>query len=160
MRNFSLLFILICLLSCNSKQVMSTYTSLPSVWEKDQQISFDFNAPDSIQAYNLFLTVRNNNAYDFSNLFVITTLKTPQNNTVVDTLEYAMAKTNGAWLGTGFSEIKESKLWYKEHFMFPQTGTYTLSIEHAMRKNGNVLGVSSLKGIMEIGFSIEHLTHD
>lgn len=142
--------------SCNSKQVASNHIAIPTAWEKHNAIPFNFKAPDSTQPYNLFFTVRNTNAYEFSNLFVITTLKSPQQNTTIDTLEYEMAAPNGKWLGDGFLEAKEHKLWYKEQFIFPQNGTYTLTVEHAMRENGSVLGVSNLKGIIELGFSIEH----
>ena len=103
----------------------------------------------------MFINLRNNNDYEFSNLFLIVGLKTPSNNKTIDTLEYQMTAPNGEWLGSGFSEIKENKLWYKGAFQFKEDGNYTLTIEHAIRKNGNVNGVEQLKGITEIGYRLE-----
>ena len=57
---------------------------------------------------------------------------------IVDTLEYKMAQPNGELLGTGFTDVKENKLWYKENFTFNESGTYLIKLQHAMRENGNI----------------------
>lgn len=101
--------------------------------------------------------IRNNEEYDFSNLFLITTLQLPDNKAVIDTLEYEMATPEGKWLGYGYSSVKESKLWLKENFRFSPSGKYTLKIEQAMRKVGENEGVSLLKGITEVGFQVEKI---
>ena len=144
------------IVACDSKQVLDQYESLPGQWSKNQTVSFNFQAPDTTNAYNLFLNLRNNNDYAFSNLFLIVSLETPNDYKMVDTLQYAMTNPDGSWLGTGFSDIKENKLWYKENLKFKAAGTYKLSIDHAMRKNGSVLGIDELQGITEVGFRIEN----
>jgi hypothetical protein len=60
-------------------------------------------------------------------------------------------------LGNGFSDIKESKLWYKENMVFTKKGKYKLSIQQAVRQTGKIQGVEKLDGITEIGFRIESL---
>lgn len=79
----------------------------------------------------------------------------PNGKVIVDTLEYKMAYPNGKWMGNGFSDIKENKLWYKENVQFSEIGTYQINIRHAMRQNGEVEGIDDLQGITEVGFSIE-----
>jgi gliding motility-associated lipoprotein GldH len=69
-----------------------------------------------------------------------------------------MAKPNGELLGSGFTDIKENKLWYKEGIVFNESGEYTINIQHAMRENGKVNGVVNLEGITEVGFRIENPT--
>jgi gliding motility-associated lipoprotein GldH len=135
--------------------VLDDYETLPKVWKKSDSISFSFKSPDTLKAYDVFLNLRNNNDYEFSNLFLIVGLETPSNNKSIDTLEYQMTAPNGEWLGTGFSEIKENKLWFKEAIQFKENGDYLLTIEHAIRENGNVNGVTQLKGITEIGYRLE-----
>ena len=66
-----------------------------------------------------------------------------------------MADKTGRFLGNGFSEIKENKLYYKENITFPTRGEYTVSITQAMRKNGDINGIQSLNGITDVGFRIE-----
>lgn len=66
-----------------------------------------------------------------------------------------MAKPNGELLGEGFTDVKENKLWYKEGVRFDEIGDYSITIQHAMRNNGEVNGVDNLKGITDVGFRIE-----
>lgn len=152
--------IVLCLLfltsvACDSKSVFDDYETVPEVWNKDKTISFKVSPPDSTKAYNLFVNLRNTNAYKYNNLFLIVEMNFPHGKSIVDTLEYKMAKPNGEFLGTGLSSVKENKLWYKEGVVFNESGEYTVKIKHAMRENGEVNGVANLEGITDIGFRIE-----
>jgi gliding motility-associated lipoprotein GldH len=132
---------------------------VPNQWHKDSIASFKFQAPDTINNYNLYVNLRNTDAYKFNNLFLIVELNYPNGKAVKDTLEYKMAAPNGELLGTGFSDLKENKLWYrgyKNPFKFEEEGDYTVNIQHAMRNNGEVFGVENLEGITDIGFRVEH----
>jgi len=80
----------------------------------------------------------------------------PNGKTEKDTLEYKMAEPSGKLLGTGYTDIKENKLWYKEGFVFNETGIYTVKIQQAMRERGKVKGVENLDGITDVGFRIEN----
>ena len=110
---------------------------------------------DTIQRKNLFINIRNNNEYSYSNLFLITQLEFPNGKKIVDTLEYEMTDVSGRFLGNGLTDIKENKLFYKENVVFPNSGDYKVSISQAMRKSGEVKGIKLLNGITEVGFRIE-----
>ena len=151
----SLLFISL-LLGCNNGVEYSQYASLPDGWEAHNPVLFQVEVTDSLTPKDIFIMVRNTEQYPFSNLFLITKMEEPKSNKViVDTLEYEMATPEGKWLGDGYSAIKESKLWYKEQFVFPTKGKYNLKIEQAMRKIGDNEGVTVLKGITEVGLRVE-----
>ena len=157
-RSFLLILLLaFVFISCDSDRVFDDYKSLPSQWNKDSILTFNFKNIDTLQTYNLFINVRNNNDFEYSNLFLISEIQFPQGKVITDTLEYEMAAPNGKWLGTGFGDVKENKLWYKEKVRFPESGNYKVSIKHAMRKNGSEQGIENLKGITEIGFRIEKI---
>ena len=66
-----------------------------------------------------------------------------------------MTDEKGRFLGSGMSEIKENKLFYKEAKVFSESGNYTLTIRQAMRKNGSVAGIEELKGLTDVGLRIE-----
>lgn len=151
-----LLMLFFVFMSCDSKQVFDKYKSVPKKWHKDSIISFKINPPDSINAYNLFVNLRNTNAYKYNNLHVIVEMVFPHGKTIKDTLEYRMAEPSGKLLGSGYTEIKENKLWYKEQVVFSEAGEYTVNIQHAMRENGKVNGVIELQGVTDIGFRIEN----
>ena len=151
---FSLVFFLV-LASCDSNRVFDIYKSVPNAWHKDSIVSFKVNPPDSTNAYNLFVNLRNTSDYKFNNLFLIVEMAFPHGKTLKDTLEYRMADPTGKLLGTGITGVKENKLWYKEQVVFKEAGVYTVNIQHAMRENGKVNGVVELEGITDIGFRIE-----
>ncbi|MHA7942529.1 gliding motility lipoprotein GldH [Formosa sp. 3Alg 14/1] len=152
------LSILFVFASCDSGHMFDAYKSVPGAWNKDNVVQFDFTPPDTTNAYNLFVNIRNNNDYKYSNLFLIVDLEFPHGKSLTDTLEYKMAKPNGEFLGAGAGSIKENKLWYKEGFILNESGQYKVKIQHAMRENGKVNGVINLEGITDVGFRIEKPT--
>ncbi|MBE7647270.1 gliding motility lipoprotein GldH [Tenacibaculum finnmarkense] len=144
------------IISCDSKSVYDTYTTLSEgSWNKNNAVVFTFDVKDSIHKKNLFINLRNNEDYAYSNLFLITQLRFADGQVLVDTLEYDMTDTSGKFLGKGFSGVKENKLFYKENITFPTTGTHTFKVTQAMRKNGKIEGIKELKGITQVGFRIE-----
>lgn len=145
--------------SCDSKSVFDEYQSLPNQWNMQNELVFQFEAPDTINNYNLYINLRNNKDFEFSNLYLITGLEYPNGKTIIDTLEYKMADANGELLGEGFTNVKENKLWYKGYntpFIFHEEGTYTFKVKQAMRKFNQVNGVDKLDGVTEVGFRIEN----
>ncbi len=150
---FSVLFFV--LMSCDSNQVFDSYTSVGKSWNKDNVVSFEFEAKDTLAEYNMFLNLRANNDYPFSNIFLITSIESPNATIKVDTLEYIMAAPDGRMLGNGFSDIKESKLWYKANYRFTEIGVHSIKIEQAQRARGKTEGIEELEGILDVGFRIE-----
>lgn len=143
------------LVCCNSNSVYSEYQPITNaVWSRSDTASFTLSEIDSIQNYNVFINIRNDQNFPYSNLFLITSLHTPNGEVLQDTLEYNMALTDGTWLGKGSGSLKENKLWYKENIVFSPSGVYTIEVAHAMRKNGNVSGVVNLEGITDVGIEI------
>ena len=146
----------ICAYSCDSNRVYDEYESISNTWNKDSIVAFKLPVMDSVPEYNLFINLRNNNDFAYSNLFLIAQIHFPQGKVITDTLEYEMAVPGGQWLGTGFGDVKENKLWYKEKVRFNEPGQYKISIQHAMRKSGSETGIKDLEGITQVGLRIEH----
>ncbi|MEB8346341.1 gliding motility lipoprotein GldH [Flavobacteriaceae bacterium KMM 6898] len=156
LKNILPILALMVLASCETNTVHSEYKATnDGYWNKDNTITFQFTEQDSLSKNNIFINIRNDETYFYSNLFLIAELNFPTGETIKDTLEYEMSKPDGEWLGTGQGSLKENKLWYKENVVFPVKGVYTLQISHAMRKNGSVEGIMDLKGITDVGFQIE-----
>jgi gliding motility-associated lipoprotein GldH len=154
LNNFVLVFLIAgTLFSCDKKRVFDDYKSVGDAWHKDSVVSFTLPDLDSTKRYDLFITLRDNNNYPYNNLFLIVSLELANGFTKVDTLEYQMTDPDGVLLGDGFSDIKESKLFYKENVRF--RGKYKMNIKQAVRENGKVPGVTQLEGITEVGLRIE-----
>lgn len=155
----SLLFIFaaVLLVSCDKKRVFDQYKSLGKTWHKDSIASFTYNNQDTTKAYDLFVNLRSNNDYPFNNIFLIVAMEAPGGLTKVDTLEYQMANPDGSLLGSGFSDVKESKLYFKGKYKFQSVGDYKIGIRQAVRQTGKVAGVQELAGVTEVGFRVEKL---
>lgn len=155
-----LLFLgLLFLVSCDKNRIYDEYETLPNQWHKDSIVDFQLTAPDTLNDYNLFINLRNNSDYRYSNLFLITEIHFPKGKVISDTLQYQMTEPSGEWLGTGFGDIKENKFWYKENFRFTEDGDYVVTVQQAMRKRDSVMGIENLEGITEVGFRIEDINN-
>ncbi|WP_299680060.1 gliding motility lipoprotein GldH [uncultured Dokdonia sp.] len=149
------ILLVITMISCDTNRVYDNYQTVTNGWNINESIQFEISDVDSITPHNVFITLRNTNEYKYSNLFLITKMDFPNGKQLTDTLEYPMATPEGKWLGTGFNDVKENKLWYKEGVRFRESGTYNFSIKHAVRKNGSITGDERLEGITEVGLRIE-----
>jgi gliding motility-associated lipoprotein GldH len=156
-RSILLVLATILLVSCNDKSIFDQYKSVGNNWHKDSIVSFKLPKLEANKKYNLFVNIRDNADYQYSNLFLIVSLEHPNHTIKVDTLEFEMATPEGELLGNGFSDVKQSKLVYKQKERFTQRGNYKVKIQQATRQTGKIVGETHLKGITEVGFRIESL---
>jgi len=126
------------------------------LWNSNEPVEFLIENSDTISKKNVFINIRNNKNYEFSTLFLISKIEFPDGTKVVDTLEYEMTDPEGNWLGSGYTDIKENKLFYKEAVVFEKSGIYKFTIQHATRSINDVEGNKPLKGITDVGLSIEN----
>jgi gliding motility-associated lipoprotein GldH len=124
-------------------------------WRSENNIDFLVSNSDTISTNNVFITIRNNKNYEFSSLFLIAKMEFPSGYQVVDTLEYEMTDSFGKWLGSGFTDIKENKLFYKEKVIFSEKGDYKFKVYQATRGVNDIEGKIPLQGITDVGLRIE-----
>lgn len=156
---FQLLLVFLLVVSCDSKMIFDQYQPIKNhQWSSENKIEFIVENIDTISKKNVFINIRNNKDYEFSSLFLIAKIEFPKGIRVIDTLEYEMADIQGKWLGTGFTDVKENKLFYKENVVFSEKGTYKFSIQQVTRSISDIEGKNPLKGITDVGLSIEMYT--
>ena len=99
MRSLSSCFLAVMLLaSCNTNIIKSEYRSIKDgVWNKDNVLEFTLSEMDTLEGHDIFINIRNDNTFPYSNLFIITSLTTPEGEVTKDTLEYAMSLPDGTW---------------------------------------------------------------
>ena len=153
-RNFFYL-IFICFSCINNNSVIE-YKNFNSGWEANDKAQFMISS-FSGEAVNFILHIRNNNNYAFSNIFLIASVEVDGELFSRDTLEYELANSKGEWLGDGFTEVKESRLWWKEDFIVPKGKQINVIIEHAVRSNGIEGGIKNLEGIIGVGLLTEKI---
>lgn len=155
----SILFgFIIVLQACYNDTVYSEYMHLDNAeWRQEQNLKFTIPVKDTTALNNVFINIRNTKDYAYSNLFLITQMTFPDKTKVVDTLEYEMTDAQGNFLGSGFSDIKENKLFYKEKVRFTLPGNYLFEVRQAMRERNAVQAVNPLTGVKDVGISIEKI---
>ena len=96
---FLFFFSMLAIGSCMSD---AEYTDFRTVAKTglEEAVVFELNnALDTKKPNNLYLYLRNDNSYAFTNIFLICTLKAGDQLVVQDTLEYALAAPDGICFG-------------------------------------------------------------
>ncbi len=135
--------------ACDRNRIFEAYEKLPETgWHKDSLLTFPVPIDNTVQPNNLYINVRNDIKYKYSNLWLFIKIEEPGETAVADTFEVVLANPAGKWLGDGFGGIKTTQVLYKRNVYFTKTGKYKVTIQHGMRDY-------VLKGITDIGFRVE-----
>jgi gliding motility-associated lipoprotein GldH len=147
-------FLFVILLSCDSNKVYEEYVEIDNgVWERENIISFDFEAEDTTTAHNTYINIRNTGDYPYSNVYLFVKMEGPSGNLLIDTVNCILADNRGIWLGSGIGDLWDLKIPYFGGFKFAQKGKYRVSFEQAMRVE------DGLKGITDVGIRVEKAKH-
>jgi gliding motility-associated lipoprotein GldH len=140
---------LLLIAGCQSNNVYQDVKDIPGEgWSKNNILSYKFNISDTLQPYHVLLNIRNTTKYPYRNLYLFIETTSPQGHSVRDTFECTLADERGRWYGKGWGDVYENEIPYKQYIRFPDSGTYTIDIQQAMRTN-------SLKHITDIGVIVE-----
>ncbi len=142
---------LVLLFSCHRKSVYSDYKALKGAkWHQDSILRFDMTVPDSTKIYNLFLNVRNEGRYPYSNLFLFVKIIPPKGKILNDTIELSLASPEGKWFGHGLGDLYDMKYPYKQATFFPSAGYYRFEVRQGMRSEDGFL-----RGIHDFGITLD-----
>jgi gliding motility-associated lipoprotein GldH len=151
-RNLSflyLVFLVISLVSCDSKRFYEENKSIENgVWLNTNFPTFKVNITDTLARYNLYLNVRNDGTYPYSNVYFFIHTVLPNGRAATDTVECQLADPDGKWRGSGLGSLKFNRFLFQRMMAFPRKGSYRFELEQAMR-------VKELKGIRDVGIRIE-----
>ena len=117
-------------------------------WEVQDKFKTQFEVTDTVSNFNFFVTLRNTNDYPYQNVFVFLRTDFPNGKSKLDTINCPLADAKGKWLGKGFSGVYDNRILFMARKRFPLMGSYSISIEHAMRDE-------ELPGILDVGVRIE-----
>lgn len=130
--------------SCNTDTVYSQFVPISSgEWQVDSVASFDYTIADKTVDYQMVVYVRHTERYPYQNMWLFV-----GDGQHLDTIEFYLADDRGQWLGNKHHGFIEMPVLYETAKHFPDTGTYTLTIQHGMRD-------SLLRGVMDIGLEIQ-----
>lgn len=134
---------LMSLTSCRRDIVYSRYYTIPSgEWHVDSTIRFDYRIDDAATDYRMIVYLRHTERYPYQNMWLF--VGDAQRR---DTIEFYLADDRGQWLGDTHNGFIEMPVLLDENRHYPDTGTYYLEVQHAMRD-------TLLRGITDLGLEI------
>lgn len=121
-------------------------------WNWNFQPEINFNITDTAVAYNIYITLRHTEAYEYRNLWLLVSTKLPGDTAYKkDRIELPLQSPDGKWISaTGMDDIWEHRILLFKEVIFKKTGTYSIRLEQNMRDN-------PLLHVMNAGIRIEKL---
>ena len=118
------------------------------IWPAERFYRFEVPVRDTVSSYNIYLQVRNDGRYEYSNLWLFIRTNSPTGAVLRDTLECRLANEQGRWQGTGSGGRFNLEIPLRYRVRFPNPGTYIFEIDQGMRNK-------ELKYITDLGIRIE-----
>ncbi len=136
--------------SCSERGVIKNESKAISneTWSEKEPILFEFDIKDTVNYFDVLITLRNNENYEWSNVYLFSDLSFPNGKTRRDTLEITLADKYGNWLGNNSGTLITTEARLINHRKFPLSGAYKMLITHGMR-------VKELKNVSSIGLKIK-----
>lgn len=135
--------------SCGEQAVYEQFRSVSERgWYKDSVVTFDVEIEDTTAAYQVVWYLRNNNDYPYSNIYLFRKIASERGVEFADTAEFFLADPYGRWLGKGVGELKTNTWPFRKDLLyFNREGTYTFSLQQAMRTD-------YLEGVEDVGLGV------
>lgn len=146
MRKTMFLFsaVLACAFSaCRSDIVYSHFNPMKSEkWHIDSVQQFNYPITDVQSGYQVLVYVRHTERYPYQNMWLFI-----DNGLRRDTIEFYLADDRGRWLGDKKHGFIEMPVLMEQDYHYPDTGSYSLAIQHGMRD-------SLLRGVTDVGVEV------
>jgi len=121
-------------------------------WERSFKPSVQFNITDTLNTYNIYVTLRHTHAYDYNNIWLNISFQLPGDTLSKQRVNLQLADEKG-WLGTGMDDIFETRqLITGQPIRFRKAGQSTFTLEQIMRD-------SPLRHVMNVGIRVEKALH-
>jgi gliding motility-associated lipoprotein GldH len=140
------------LMGCDATRIEENQIDLPDrLWVHQRPVYFTFRVDDPGKAYNLLTSFRNSDDYPYSRLFVTwrladsVGLELDSKMEAIYLFDPKSGKPNGR---SAIGDLFTHDIPLREGYTFPHRGTFTLSLQQAMRDD-------SLKGVASVGFRLE-----
>lgn len=126
--------------------------ALPNAgWTSSFKPEFEMQITDTQALYDVFILLRNDDSYNFSNLWVKLHILPPGDSLykIYDRVELPLSDAKGNWLGRNFGDTWEQKVEIaaNDSTIFNKPGVYKVKFEHIMRTD-------PLYGLLNIGLNI------
>jgi gliding motility-associated lipoprotein GldH len=145
---FAAILLAVAAFSCHRGTYYSGTTEMKDgQWSMYDPAGFTCIFDDTLQVYDINLSVRTSTAYPYRNLFLFIETTFPSGFITADTVQAMLTDEKGRWLGRGAGDIRELTIPYKSYVYFPEKGEYHFSVIQGMRD-------TILKGVYDLEFRV------
>jgi gliding motility-associated lipoprotein GldH len=141
--------------SCTTIDLYEKSVSIPGhSWKNSYKPSFTFTIKDTSSTYDLFLVLRHNDKYNYNNIWLNISIKSPGSDSVKTfKADRQLATNERGWLANGMDDIYEHRIGLTDKLVendisLRKPGDYTFVIEQIMREN-------PLDNVFNVGLRIE-----
>ena len=132
------------LTSCNSDVLLSEKWEWKNQeWVVDDPRMITIESTDTTALYSLDLEVEHARSYPFRNIYIRTRTTFPSGKEITSVTSLELTDALGHWAGDCGRKNCTLELPLQSRFTFPESGTYTWTIEPFMRMD-TIRGISSL----------------
>ncbi|MGB3617312.1 MAG: gliding motility lipoprotein GldH [Catalinimonas sp.] len=139
------------LAACDPARIYEKNLEVPGAsWVEDSLVTFEFEVPDSTQAYNVYYNVRNSLDYPFYNLYLTYYLEDSSGREVSSRLQELTLfdPKTGEPRGSSLSDLFDHQILGLPGYRFPHAGRYTFKLKQYMRQD-------PLPGVLNVGIRVE-----
>lgn len=147
-----ILYILLCasvlMASCSSGVISSDHCNLPeNGWAMQDTVWLTLSVPDTVQTYDVALTLRHTDVYAYQNLWFFVQAYDSTGGVRGDTVMACLADDRGQWLSTRAGRYYSGYVTMWRDVVFANAGTYNFAIVQGMRD-------SVVTGIADVGLEL------
>lgn len=123
--------------ACGRDQVLADqFVPIPDrSWEDTYRPEIDIHVKDRPGPYRVYINLRHTDNYRFANIYLLVHQQRGSDAAISKRVELTLAEPDGRWTGQHSGNLYTSQQLVWDHYFFPDTGVYTLSLEQNMREN-------------------------
>jgi len=134
--------------SCQTIDIYEKTTAFKThSWKSSEKPSFTFEIKDTASLYNIFLVLRHEDAYNYNNIWINLSVKSPL-DTVTVRREFILGNNKQGWLGSGMDDVFDHRIAFNNKPAPLHKGEYTFTLQQDMRED-------PLAHIMNVGIRVE-----
>ncbi len=140
------------LAGCDKNAVMETQQQIAgNSWNYTDAKTFTAEITDTVQHYNLYVSVRHGFNFEWRNLWVKIETTFPDGRKFERRVNLVLSDADGVWHGDCLGDNCDMLIPIQDNAFFPQLGKYTFKIQQDMR-------VNPLGFVKTIGMRVEKYT--
>lgn len=134
--------------SCTTVDLYEKNVTIPGFeWKSNYQPEFTFDIKDTAALYDIYLVLRHNERYSFTNIWINLYSQPPGDTMGKAPFDLQLADSKG-WLGSGMDDIYEHRIKLTTTPYPLKAGAYRFKVEQIMRED-------PLENVMNVGLRIE-----